>query len=268
MSKWYLLLVVAVTLCLSWRSVYAQDEPCSVAVPGQVFCDDFSDGSYDDGLPVTWNVGSRHDLLSISNGDLHVHYSVGDDDHAVGRVGGLNVEDVSIRTRGRLVAGEAVGIYARHDWLIGQEISAFVGGLVADGRVFVATHGRDLFRLKDELNTDLAPLDEDIIMQLDVIGTSIDFWAWRPGEHMPETPLVSFESDGKRSGSVAIIVGGSTTAPFGDVALRYVQVADRHIVPEPSSFALCALAFLALTASGRRLRGELCTSPHSDPLVV
>ena len=64
-----LLVFVLMVLVCCGTSVFAQDDFCSVEVPGQVFCDDFSDGDAQDGMPVTWTERPNSGDYDATSGD-------------------------------------------------------------------------------------------------------------------------------------------------------------------------------------------------------
>ena len=213
-----------------------------------VFDDDFEDGQLDGWFQ--W-LGSA----SAIDGDMHI--TVDSNGNGVMRVLGLNLEDTSIRAQGRLLDPESdLVLVARHrpDNQV-NGVGSYLGGIFPDGVVFIGVGGA-ASQIVEEADTDLAPLEEDVLLQLDVIGNTVSLWAWRPGETMPVDPLVS-------------AIDPDNLQPFGDVAVasfslkttsptsglyRYVQVANAHI-PEPSTVVLSCLGVAAVLA-WRRKEGE------------
>jgi hypothetical protein len=168
--------VTLVLLYISASHVNAQDDVCSVAVPRQVLCDDFSDGNPFDGSPVRWEVSPGTDRIFIEDGDLHVTTTVPSDDHAVGRVADLWMDDMSVRTQGRILAngeGEtAVAIYGRHEFWHRTDawLRTFWGVVLEDGTVAVGGHGTGGQWTYAESITDLAPRDEVFLLHLTCSG--------------------------------------------------------------------------------------------------
>ncbi len=168
-------------ICTVSQLLHAQDDVCSLAIPQQVLCDDFTDGNPFDDNPVSWETGNSKDRIFISDGDLHVTTIDPTDDHAVGRVQNLWLQDMSIRTQGQIqVEGNspaALAIYGRHEFLYrpDQSLSTFWGVVMADGTVQIGGHGWGNQWVYAQTPTDLDPRLEQVVMQLDIIGSTIGF---------------------------------------------------------------------------------------------
>ncbi len=95
------------------------------------------------------------------------------------------------------------------------------------------------------------------MLQVDVIGDQINGYAWRPSAPKPTTPLLSAVDNQLASGLPGVYYSPDPEIE-GAAVFRYVQVADRPIVPEPSGGALCAiggtLLSLGLLFQRRRYR--------------
>jgi hypothetical protein len=191
---------------------------------GTVFYDDFSDGDPQDADPVTWlpDTGDNS-TITADGGDLVIT------DTGWGRANvlGLDLRDTSIRTRIRLVDGDAVGLMTRWDPDLPEDgtVRNYYGWIAFQGEVGIGLGGpaTDL-RFVD---TDLRPTQEDIMLQLDAIGSQISLWAWRPDEAMPSDPTVTVTNSILTAGDMATYVV-SSGGPVQSV-LRFVHVADAHI---------------------------------------
>jgi hypothetical protein len=95
------------------------------------------------------------------------------------------------------------------------------------------------------------------MMQLDVTGKEVSFWAWRHNEAMPSQPLVSYPNDSLQSGGIRLWVVSEDFNGAGEgqaaAEFRFVQVADMHI-PEPSTAVLCVFGMMGLVAWPRKTR--------------
>jgi hypothetical protein len=95
--------------------------------------------------------------------------------------------------------------------------------VLENGVAMIGANGNGGLQVYATAQTDLAPHDEDVVMQLDLIGSTITFRAWRPGEIMPPDPLISHTVHENPSGGVALFMGSD--APLSDAVYRYIQVA-------------------------------------------
>ncbi|MBN2293770.1 MAG: PEP-CTERM sorting domain-containing protein [Pirellulales bacterium] len=115
----------------------------------------------------------------------------------------------------------------------------------------IAVDGGLWFRIANQYQriatTDLRPMDEDVILQLDAIGQTIRGWAWRAGETMPATPLVTRTTILLPTGCPAVYYSPNTTpqGTSGTAIYRYVHVANTSI-PEPSTIILLAVGFAGI----------------------
>lgn len=158
----------------------------STAAAATIVYDDFEDGSVTDGSPAAWRPAmylSAVSLYSVVAGDLHVSTPPGV------HVGGVGVPvtlgDTSIRAVVRIngVGDQNVGIVARANDQNGQ---AHAAEIEADGDVFIGIN-----QVYTRTTTNLQPTQEDVVLQLDVIGNSVQVWAWRAGEPKPSAPLLT-----------------------------------------------------------------------------
>ena len=82
----------------------------------------------------------------------------------------------------------------------------------------------------ERISTDLRPTEEDVILQVDAIGDTINFWAWRVGETMPELPLLT-RTDNQLPTGIAGVYYTPSSPPqvtSGTAVYRYVHVANTH----------------------------------------
>ena len=75
-------------------------------------------------------------------------------------------------------------------------------------------------------------IEEDVLMQLDVIGDTISFWAWSVDGIMPSEPLLQFDDDEVAEGGVSVVTFGSTEGMASSISCEYVQAATEHIPPD------------------------------------
>jgi hypothetical protein len=218
---------------------------CTSASGKTIFYDDFRDGDAADGEPVSWvPLPTTQGTYDASSGD----YLLAPQIRAIGAsVPKFVLHNVSIRTQLRMltpsVSGGGVELLARLD----PVASTYEGAIDEDGKVYIARTGVSLA----SANTDLRPLEEDVIMQFDVIGSSLSLWAWREGEKMPSAPLVTATDSRYFLGQTGVYYfANEANSTLGSAIFRYVHVADMHI-PEPST---AVLAVLGLTCACLRRR--------------
>lgn len=214
-----------------------------------LFYDDFGDGNLTDGSPVrwaapwggtSWNAGAAGGVL-IRGGDLPAIYTPQQ-----------TLSDISIRTRVRWTEGSYLGVSGRmrpsapHD-----NYYVYVGPTVG----LELSIDNSTTNLVD-VPVAFEPDEQDIVIQLDLFGNSLQFWVWPATEPMPATPTGQAEDDSLAAGAVALWIasdsypdaGGNAAATF-----RYVHVADTRI-PEPATCALMALNIALCLLSRSRFR--------------
>jgi hypothetical protein len=221
----------------------------AAASANTIFYDNFNDGNAEDGMPVTWvPVPGFPGTFDASSGDFFLAPS----DRAItAGVPALTLGDASIRTQVRILEPSAPGggveLLARGDR---ATLVAYLAGLNEQGAVYIRRS--DVPGNFASTNTSLRPLDEDILMQLDVFGTSLRLWAWPADEPMPSAPLVTAKDGSLSQGEVGIdYFSLQPSSMLGSAVFRFVHVAGVHI-PEPSSFVLVATGFLAAPRRRRR----------------
>lgn len=245
---------MAILVCCV-KSGIAQEDFCAVPATGEVFCDDFQDRNINDRMPVTWfaGIGGANAQLDPSSGDLVVGSTNGTVPIATsGLLENLestsNLTDTSLRTQFRLNRGGGAIGFVRFR---GGASPRYFGYLNADGQ---AGLGGNNIEIDSTLlaQTELRPMEEDIVMQLDAIGTTIDLRFWRPSETMPKDPLLSLTNDVAVAGGVSIGSFDSDASPRSSEAVfRYAHVATSPI-PEPTAGLLCGLGLIGLLGWRRK----------------
>ena len=197
----------------------------------RVFYDDFSDASLTndvpammDGTPVTWSA-TGSDQISADTGDLVIVSST-DSSPSAGVDGLVMTGETSIKSLVRLGSDGTIGFGARGHWaLLNANGNAAIGRLGSGNGLRV-------------IPTSFKPKEEDLLMQLDVVGDTFDLWIWRSNELFPVEPVVSVRDT--FVGDNGVIVGGATanfpsTSDY-EAVFRFVEVADAAI-REPSTLA-------------------------------
>ena len=165
---------------------------------------------------------------------------------------GIVLDNVSIRTQGKSSANSASFLQARFDVGLYPRDTGYSAGIEPNGRASISITGGNA-RAIAQAQSDMDPTQEDLLMQFDVFGTELRFYAWRPDGPFPTEPVVSV-TDGTIMHEGDIILGMSRTptgAHFGD--FRFFQVATEPIpIPEPSSAVLIGLGLIGLAACRRR----------------
>jgi hypothetical protein len=114
---------------------------------------------------------------------------------------------------------ESAGVYAR-----GNQVNygSYSFDVAANGVLSFGISGSFV-----SINSDLRPTQEDVILQLDVVGDSITAWAWRAGEAKPTTPVFTRINDQLTAGFPGVYYGLS---PSGTAIFRHVHVSDAPIL--------------------------------------
>ena len=187
-----------------------------------ILFEEFADGDPFDANPASW-VGGGGDSLSVDETGLLME----SDDFGRAGVQELGLTDISVRTRVSVIEGGMVGIASR--WQPGGPNGSSYYGVTGSGSTLLGIGSTMAILASGGVrNVNLS----DVMLQLDVIGDQIDFWIWKPSEMMPEEPNLSTHHTDITDGDFYIFAGGSYDFdPRGPVkvAIRYVEVADRHI---------------------------------------
>jgi hypothetical protein len=228
----------------------------TIARADTILFDDFNDGNATDGSPWTWRPwtegGTANGTFDASTGDLVLTPQSGNNTLAAVLQPAVNLADLSIRTQLSNTGAnnpdtQGTGFVVRGD--SSANLRGYDCGIDTDGLVYMLSHGP--FAELANAPTDLRPLEEDVVLQLDLIGTSLKLFAWRSGEPMPLQPQVQVSSKLHSSGTIGIYYNPSPDN--GSATFRYVHIADMSI-PEPSSFVLGSLGAVAVTGLAIRLR--------------
>jgi len=250
-----LLVFVLMVLVCCGTSVFAQDNFCSVEVPGQVFCEDFSDGDAQDGMPVTWTEGPNQDGFDATSGD-YVVTATTNDHFKFSTVVDEVLTDVSIRTQVRTSSVEGGAFLSARllDPLALPSPGNYFGGIKYDpnlGGTHLILGRSDGGNFTFFGGNPVLPFDvrtEDAVLQLDVIGNELKLWGWKAGDPMPDQPQVSATDNNYSGGAIRIV---NDNHNLNVATFRYVQVATQSI-PEPSTAILSCLGFVSLIAWRRK----------------
>lgn len=153
---------------------------------------------------------------------------------------GLNLEDTSIRVQGRLLDdSSSLALVARHrPGNPVNRIGSYFGSIYPDGSVHIEGGGGGGAAIQTHGETDLSPMEEDVLLQLDVTDNTIKLWAWRVDEPMPVEPLIS-TTDPRNSqpfGDIAVASFSFSTNRPKSALFRYVKVADQHLTLVPGDY--------------------------------
>ncbi len=218
-----------------------------------VLLEPFTDGNANDGSPSSWvllsDLGFGDGTMDATSGDLVMTPNSNTSLIAVVEPA-FDLSELSIRTQIRnrglvspTIHGTGVLINGSLETLANIDV-----GIQTDGEVYVTIHsgnGNADFDLGN-VQTDLNPTVEDVILQVDLFGGVVNARAWRAGEPMPDTPLISGISPLPPGGSIGIYA--NPPSENSSATFRYINVADQPIVPEPGSRTLCAIGSGLLVA--------------------
>jgi RNA polymerase sigma factor (sigma-70 family) len=219
-----------------------------------ILFDDFNDGSATDGIPRKWRPWTEgagaNGTFDASTGDFvltpqSVNNLVAVLDPAV------DVPNLSVRMQLRnsgsfdgTVSG--TGVVARGDTSAGTAIDC---GIDINGVLYINNQGP--YTVLGEVQTALRPLQEDVVLQADLFGTSIRLFAWRPGEPKPLQPQLQAISNHRTTGTIGVYYNPPDSGGTG--TFRYIHVASIPI-PEPSPVILASLGALSLGSFAFRSR--------------
>ncbi|MCA9217636.1 MAG: hypothetical protein KDB27_31420 [Planctomycetales bacterium] len=193
-----------------------------------LFYDDFQDGELADDMPVSW-VPFNQGESSAVDGDLIA--TLTNDNYFLLTADIGEQTDVSMRTQFRLVEFPdpvsdelALEFIARGN---AENVEAYLLGLFEDGEAYIWHTWGTGHSVLASTQTELRPLEEDVVLQADVIGDELSLWAWRTNEPMPKEPVVDVISDTLSQGVIGFDI--SWKSPGSSVALKYFHAATEHI---------------------------------------
>ncbi len=193
------------------------------AFAGKAFVDEFDDGSVTDGNPVSWN---RLAIHFLNNGGTRVA-SDGSFFITPGGVDGLDemdfevageiYGDVSIRTRVVAGAGNQIGLFVRSTTATLTDRKEFnlTGDMLTNGALRlgygkVDANGEPYAELlAAPVQTGWQSSNQEINLQLDVVGDTMSLTGWRVGDIKPATPQVVANVSGLTNGHGEIVEQGT-----------------------------------------------------------
>jgi hypothetical protein len=230
----------------------------------EIFFDDFSDGSVtndvpmaSDGTPVKWtSPDNQPGHYAASSGDYIFTATDQSVEFMAANALDFTSGDTSVRSQVRVAGIEGAAILTLRNQDVDDTQHYFGGvGYYPQYGGTVLFMGRNdpgdsrfFFPEAEALPVDLDVLDDDVVIQLDVIGNQVRLWAWQADEPMPTTPQLTGVDDTYASGFVQV---ASTSHNNNTAIFRNVRVADAHIVPEPNSVTLFILSVLGFLSMGR-----------------
>ena len=223
---------------LTFRYITMSSEPIRDVPDEEILFvqDEFMDEDAQDGVPAHWStevVNGNADFKVVEQ-DWVLTATVGST-QAVWTSARNNekhlLEDTSIRSQMRLEGS------ASRVWLWAQAASgSWTVGVLEPGGVLYLRHQRP--RLDSpHIQTDLRVAEEDVVLQLDIVGDEASLYAWRPGEALPETPQVTLTVPATRVGQTG---GGMNNASVDtSLSFRYLwfksePIRDGDIITDPS----------------------------------
>jgi hypothetical protein len=217
----------------------------AAASAAPVFSDDFNDGNAQDGSPETWAPGLG--TWNASSGDYVATGSI----PRVALAPAHLLGNTSVRTQVRVTGTVGASIALRRP----TPLVGYAGGIRSDGFMTIArADGTASPVILGTASVPFNPVTQDVMLQFDGIGSEFRLWAWRVGESMPNQPqIIAFDST-YAQGFAGLVSPASAGSPSDSTTFRFIEVANTHIVPEPSTFALMSLAGCGLLRARRRKR--------------
>jgi hypothetical protein len=139
--------------------------------------------------------------------------------------------NTSIRTQMTLpgaIGNDAIGVQVRRNDATNAGYSA---GIHANGIGFIVRETGSVFL--DSTSDAAHVTQEDVLLQIDAMGSNLQMWVWRPGEKMPVDPLLNADDNVLPGGVISLFAVNLSGNPDPEGAFRYVLVNTQHI-PEPS----------------------------------
>lgn len=208
------------------------------------FVDDFEDGNATDGNPFTWLPDSiTFTQAVVSNGDLVIRSDSTDRDAPGYYISELtDLRDGLFRTQLRFAEANGdfafAGIFARNSQ---PSTPAYIGGIFADGRIRIVELADSLvqFPTEREISTSLDPMTNDVLIELELLGTRVGLRAWEPGSDRPAQPQLSFTDDTLSEGTVGLFLD----TLGGPAEVRFRSFTS---VPEPATAGVAVMGLASL----------------------
>ena len=215
--------------------------PEAQQTPGTVYVDNFDDGNAADGIPAAWSTSLlQPTTVDASSGDLVIR-SNGSNLIAAADAVGIDVRNVSVRTRAKVTGGtldnENLAIVVRtpdvedtrgyfavigHERSFGNYVAAGVGLTGNKQDYFFSSNGRMFEPLMRDVRSAY------IELQIDVFDREINVWAWPAGDEMPAEPQFSTANDTYvDAGHVRLYAHTNGTATFKFVHVSKEPIRER-----------------------------------------
>ena len=174
--------------------------------------DDFGDGNAEDGNPVTWTyneVALTPGIYTATTGDFNLSAPGGDaDDNLIASVD-VALANSYIRTQAFVKPGPGVGEVGGNVGLVARYNPGSLSGYAAildDNQQFA------LLRLDFGTPTVLAGAPNigvgaasDVLVELNVVGSQLDLYLWKPGTPKPATPTATANDSTYAAGRAGIL---------------------------------------------------------------
>ena len=285
---------LALIVCLGFITAAGPDHVHGQSqMIGGFILDTFEEADYQNGLPATWStLGAGEATYDTASGDLLIDRT--------GEVPGVRpdfevtyvelansmLSDVSIRAQARMLAedrtnagnsdpnfGPAVTLAARTCF---NEIPHVCGG-EPDEWIYIdfysngeaRTAQSDAANRERVVKTDIRPLDEDVVLQLDAFGEDIKFWVWRSGEPRPAEPIIQYTAEDRPTIDPGGVMFGTV---YADALFRHVHISDTPITDSQPLFPGDAdrdndfdqLDLVQVQIAGKYLTGQAATWGEGD----
>ncbi|MEZ6118689.1 MAG: hypothetical protein R3C28_19280 [Pirellulaceae bacterium] len=192
---------------------------------GLVIYDSFDDGNLRDDSPVSWTAGVPE------NGDLVLR----------GNFPGFfeaypsQIEpsaNWSMQTQFRLGGPFYMALMADAG-PVGGGFSNGWAGFEPESRLWIGS----VFTWLESVDTDLRPIDEDVILQVDTFDNNYRVWAWRPTEVRPDEPLLE-RTIVVNPDSLPKLIVNSPGNEAPEATFRWVQFSNERSLPAPEILSL------------------------------
>ena len=146
----------------------------------------------------------------------------------------LSDTEMSARTTFRTSSGSA-----------GLQVSGYL--IAYDGENSTASLWREGPTMVDEITVPFNSLSQDVTMQLDVFGKSVQGWVWPASLQMPALPTFTHsDPDYSRPSSNIELSAWDFEGNGADTVFRWILVSDASIVPEPTTTTPLGLSTLLI----------------------